>query len=386
MRIVIYEEKTEGLYPLINFYPQFQLRSGMLTIAEHSARSLGTSKIDFAARPVFGLRPIRPKEKTLYLSARYLVTGKFALPRNDRLLKRGAETVGFVKYRAPFPGSLEEIYDTLATMKGAEQVSGVVIDKLWDLIRYNEDLIRIQFKKSRRERNSVPRGLYLHGGKKDLFVAKGAHIHQQVFLDVSNGPIYIDKGAEIRPFTTIIGPSYIGCGTVVDRAKISSSSIGPECRIGGEVEACVFEGFANKHHEGFIGHSFIGAWVNLGALSTNSDLKNNYGPVRLQIGHSSFDTGMVKLGCFIGDHTKLGIGTLIPTGAVIGSFVNFAGVGMMPKFVRDFRWLTQDKDTEHDVEKAISTARLVMKRRKVELSRKYEELIRTFHGQIHRSN
>jgi hypothetical protein len=126
--------------------------------------------------------------------------------------------------------------------------------------------------------------------------------------------------------------------------------------------------------------------VNLGALTTNSDLKNNYGPIRLQIGKSEFDTGQIKLGCFIGDQTKLGIGTLIPTGAVIGSFVNFARGGMMPRFVPDFRWISPDENLGYDLMKAISTARVVMKRRNVKMSAQYERMIRTLHEQVRRSN
>ncbi|GAJ24797.1 unnamed protein product, partial [marine sediment metagenome] len=115
-------------------------------------------------------------------------------------------------------------------------------------------------------------------------MAKDAVIHNLVCIDVSDGPVYIDKGAVIRPFTTIIGPSYIGRDTIVERAKIIKSSIGPVCRMGGEVEACTFQGYSNKYHEGFIGHSFIGEWVNLGALTTNSDIKNNYGSVKVFFG------------------------------------------------------------------------------------------------------
>jgi hypothetical protein len=126
--------------------------------------------------------------------------------------------------------------------------------------------------------------------------------------------------------------------------------------------------------------------VNIGALTTNSDLKNNYGSVRLQVGKQEFDTGLTKLGCFIGDHTKLGIGTLIPTGAVIGSFVNYARGGLMPRYVPDFKWLAAGKDQDYEITRAISTARIVMKRRSVKMSVKYERLIRDLHEQVRRGN
>ena len=385
MKIVIYEDKQELFYPLTNLLPQFGLRIGMKTIAEHMAALFKPLRIDFITRPIFGYKLVESEETTLYLSSRLLPSERFTIPRVDSLLKVGNAEVGFVKTSAPFPNSIDEIEDALAAIKGSKQVRGVVVNRLWDLIALNEKMIDFHARLYRKKSSAV-KTAYVCGKRRNLFIAKGAYIHKQVFLDATDGPIWIDDGAEIRPFTTIVGPSYIGPGTIVERAKISRSSIGPECRIGGEVEACIFRGFSNKHHDGFIGHSYVGEWVNLGALTTNSDLKNNYGPVRINLGNKEYDTGLMKLGCFIGDHTKLGIGTLIPTGAVIGSFVNFAGGGMTPKFVPDFRWLTLDKDEDYDLQKAMSTARTVMKRRNVRMSKQYEQVIRSFHGKIRRSN
>ena len=119
--------------------------------------------------------------------------------------------------------------------------------------------------------------------------------------------------------------------------------------------------------------------MNLGALTTNSDLKNNYSSVRTKIGTRELDSGMKKLGCFIGDHTKTGISTLIPTGAIIGSFVNFFGGGMMPKYVPGLKWLSTTKQKNYDLARAIATARIVMQRRNVKMSKHYEELIRTYY-------
>jgi hypothetical protein len=123
----------------------------------------------------------------------------------------------------------------------------------------------------------------------------------------------------------------------------------------------------------------VGEWVNLGALATNSDLKNNYGPVRIKVGREVIDSGLTKLGVMIGDHAKLGIGTLIPTGTVIGSFVNFFGGGMTPRFIPSFKWLGPGIDETYDLDKAIETARVVMKRRQVEMTPSYENRIRAFY-------
>ncbi len=385
MRIVIYEEEGDSFYPLVNLMPQSDLHVGMSTISDHARLFFKNPEINVIARPRFGFAPHRPKAPATYLSSRLLLTEGIVMPRSDCLLKVGADIVGFVRATASCPDSAEGIKDALVSIEDSRQVKGIILKSQWDLIAYNEALMNLHFKILRKQ-GSTTRAAYIEGDRKDLYIARGAKIHKQVFLDVKGGPVYIDRNAVIRPFSTIVGPSYIGPGTIVDRAKVVKSSIGPQCRIGGEVEACIFQGYSNKYHEGFIGHSFIGAWVNIGALTTNSDLKNNYGPVRLRIGDREFDTGQVKLGCFIGDHTKLGIGTLIPTGTVIGSFVNFARGGMMPKYVPDFRWMSTDQDQDYDLNKAIDTARVVMRRRDVEMSVQYEKVIRAFHGQVRRSD
>jgi UDP-N-acetylglucosamine diphosphorylase/glucosamine-1-phosphate N-acetyltransferase len=385
MNIVIFEDKPESFYPLVNLFPQFSLRIGMYTIAEHTTRCFSKWKVHYIARAHFGLNTVKPKEKTLYISSRLLLKKMFPESAADSRLNVGAETIGFVKHDPPFPCSIEEIADALTAIKRSKQVPGEVLCNPWDLLTHNETMLRHDFG-SMRKNGRAPKGVYIKGDKKNIYVARSATVHKMVFLDVSDGPIYIDEGAVVGPFSTIVGPTYIGPKTVVEHAKVIRSVIGPHCRIGGEVEACIFQGYANKHHEGFLGHSFVGEWVNLGALTTNSDLKNNYGPVRLTIGKKEFDTGLMKLGCFIGDHTKLGIGTLIPTGAVIGSFVNFAGGGMIPRFTPSFRWLTPGKEEYYDLGKAISTAKVVMERRDVKMSKQYERMIRTLHGQIRRSD
>ena len=381
MRVIIYEDSPEDLYPLTNILPQFSLRIGMKTIAEHTAAMTKPSKMDFIARPLFGFSPVKPTKCTLYLSSKVLLKEGLSVPPADVLLKLGNESIGFEKCKPPFPRSVEDIKTTLVKMSNIRKVSGILISKLWDLIAANEALISLHFG-MKRAKGVALKGLDVCGSRKNIFVAQGAKVHKNVVVDVTGGPVYIDRGARIKPFTSIIGPAYIGPGTEVDQGKVIKSSIGPECRISGEVESCIFQGYANKHHTGFIGHSCIGEWVNIGALTTNSDLKNNYGTIRLRIGQRRIETGQIKLGCFVGDHTKFGIGTLIPTGAVIGSFVNFAGGGMMPTFVPDFRWLTADKDEGQDLDKALSTARVVMKRRNVKMSKRYELVIRAFHEKI----
>ena len=385
MRIIVYEDKHEKFYPLVNLFPQFGLRIGMKTIAEHTELFFKRANISFVARGQFRMKKVVARDSALYLFSRLLLTENFSIPRKDTRLKVGTDTVGFVKYSPPFPASCEEVADAAVAIRGSKQIKGIVLNNIWDLIGWREEILIRQYRLQRKS-GRIKKGIHIIGNKKNMYVAKSAEIHKHVSFDVSDGPVYVDSGAVIRPFSLIIGPSYVGPGTIVERAKVTRSSIGPVCRIGGEVESCIFQGYSNKCHEGFIGHSFVGEWVNLGALTTNSDLKNNYGLVRVKIGQEEFNSGLMKVGCFIGDHTKLGIGTLIPTGAVIGSFVNYAGGGMLPRYVADFKWTIQEKQKPYELDKAIKTAKIVMKRRNVKMSKQYESIVRTLHDQIRRSN
>ncbi len=378
MRIVVYEDHPEHFFPLVNFYPQFNLRIGMKTIAEHTADYFPKFKFDYVGRELFNFRPSLKNEPTMYLSTRLILKERIHLPYEETKFVVEDYEAGFLKVSPPFPQNALEIHSVLKSIKRTKKISGKILYHPWDIIKYNGEMISEHFQQTKKTCR-IARNISFVGPRKLLFIASDAVIHKFVFFDCQSGPVYIDKKAEIGPFTTIVGPAYIGEGAILDRAKVVKTTIGPYCRIGGEIEACVFQGFSNKYHEGFIGHSFIGEWVNIGSLTTNSDLKNNYSNVRVRIGNTQYDTGMVKLGCFIGDHTKLGIGTLIPTGAVIGSFVNFFGGGMMPNYVSSFKWLGPDINQDYDIEKAIQTARAVMARRGIILSREYENLIRANH-------
>ncbi|MGQ9701355.1 MAG: putative sugar nucleotidyl transferase [bacterium] len=375
MKIVIYEDKPEHFFPLINFFPQFNLRIGMKTIVEHNAFYFPKFRFDYIGREIFNFNFLPKNEPTLYLSARLLLKERISLPYEETKFLVDDDEAGFLKVDPPFPREIHEIDAALKSIKKIKRVAGKIIHYPWDIIKNNGEMISEHFQEYKMP-TRIPRNIEFSGSRKELFIARDAMVHKFVYFDCRSGPIFVDKKVEIKPFTTIIGPSYIGEGTILDRAKIIKSTIGPYCRIGGEVEECIFQGFANKYHEGFMGHSFIGEWVNIGSLTTNSDLKNNYSNVRVQIGKTERDSGMVKLGCFIGDHTKLGIGTLIPTGAVIGSFVNFFGGGMMPKFVPSFKWIGPDGEQDYDLEKAIKMARAMLARRGIILSPGYEKLIK----------
>jgi UDP-N-acetylglucosamine diphosphorylase/glucosamine-1-phosphate N-acetyltransferase len=158
--------------------------------------------------------------------------------------------------------------------------------------------------------------------------------------------------------------------------SVGNVTIGPSCRVRGEISNSVLLGFVNKAHDGYIGHAYIGSWVNLGAFTTNSDLKNNYGTVRVHTGGGAVDTGLLKVGCFLGDHVKTGIGTLLPTGCVMGAGSNFFGGGMAPPNVPPFSWGSADGLEKYDIDRFLDTAAVAMSRRGVTLEEDGRTLLR----------
>lgn len=189
-------------------------------------------------------------------------------------------------------------------------------------------------------KESPDAGVILLGSKNRVLLDSGAVLHPGAAVDTRQGPVFIGKGAEVMPFSLIQGPAFIGENTLIDGAQVRPGcSLMRGCKIGGEVEASIFLEFTNKHHQGFVGHSYAGSFVNFGAGSTTSDLKNNYGAVSFFAGEEKISTGIMKLGSFIGDHAKLGIGTLLSSGSSVGVGASvFGGRGVLPQFIPSFAW------------------------------------------------
>ena len=150
--------------------------------------------------------------------------------------------------------------------------------------------------------------------------------------------IRLDDGVEVRAGARLAGPVHAGVGSRLLGGPFDAVSAGPRCYLRGEIEETVVLGYTNKAHDGFLGHAYLGSWVNLGAMTTNSDLKNNYGSVRLGDRDGEIETGLIKLGCLIGDHVKTAIGTMLNTGTVVEAGANLFGDSRPPKWIRAFAW------------------------------------------------
>ncbi len=264
---------------------------------------------------------------------------------------------------------------------GTVETGAKLLSFYWQLIEENSACIRDDFEKSPL-RGSAPDSALFKGvdviNEEDIVIGAEVEVRSGTVLDASGGPIVIADLVGIEPNAIINGPCYIGERSIIrGGAKLGSgTSIGKDCRIGGEVEESVVMPFTNKQHEGFLGHSYIGSWVNIGAGSCNSDLKNNYGHVRAWCAGSIKETGRLFLGVTVADHAKIAINTRINTGTVVGFSSNILSSGFPPKFTPSFTWTLEPEPVEFELEKALLTAQRMMDRRNIEFTAETDELFR----------
>ncbi|HMA44032.1 MAG TPA: hypothetical protein VKO86_08450 [Gemmatimonadales bacterium] len=217
------------------------------------------------------------------------------------------------------------------------EVPGVVLHGTFDLIPALGRLLPDDLRAMLGDSDAVPAGSIVIGDPAALALHE-AQVEPGVVFDVSHGPVVVESGVEIRSGTRLEGPLWIGANARVLGGALRGSAIGPRCAVHGEVASCVFLGHANKSHDGFLGHSVVGRWVNCGAGTITSNLKNTYGPVRLEIAGARVDTAQQFLGTLFGDHAKTAIGTLLGTGTVVGAGASVFDAVRPPKYVPPFAW------------------------------------------------
>jgi UDP-N-acetylglucosamine diphosphorylase/glucosamine-1-phosphate N-acetyltransferase len=255
---------------------------------------------------------------------------------------------------------------------------GTVLNHAWELVDRNGEQIACDFTAfgaaTVRERSltvAAPSACAVVGPSEGLWVHATARVEPMVVADTTHGPVVIDRGAVVHAFSRLEGPCYIGPRTQVFGAKVrAGTTLGPQCRVGGEIEASIVHGYSNKYHDGFLGHSYIGEWVNLGAGTHNSDLRNDYGEVTMVVGGQRIGTGLAKVGCFIGDHAKTGLGTLLNTGSNMGAFCNVLPAGgYAPKYVPSFTsWWNGALREAFTLDQMLATAERAMQRRDVTMT------------------
>ena len=236
-----------------------------------------------------------------------------------------------------------------------------------DLILYNEEQLNYDLSLAMK-------------GKKKLQLGKKCSIGKNVVFDTSAGRILIGDNTTIEPFVYIKGPVYIGEGSTIRAGSqlYGPLRIGGNCKVSGEITCSILHSYVNKQHYGFLGHSYLCEWVNLGAGTTTSNLKNNYSKIVLNINDEKINTNSIFLGSIIGDHTKTGIQTMLNTGTMVGISSNLYGAGYHNKRINSFSWedASNKEVISYEIEKAISTARISMSRRNVNITEAYEKMLR----------
>ncbi|MCF7858595.1 MAG: hypothetical protein K9N07_04640 [Candidatus Cloacimonetes bacterium] len=278
------------------------------------------------------------------------------------------------KYQAE---SVEKIFSDLTKIEPSEIGYWKY---LWDLIQANSHYINRDFNYFFYEKDNyfeTELGTTVINPY-NVWIGEGTVIKPGVVIDAADGPVVLDENVTILSNSVIIGPVYIGKGsTIKSGAKIyAGTSIGPVCKIGGEIEETIFQGYSNKQHDGFLGHSYLGEWINIGAGTNNSDLKNNYQTVAAYFypENKKIDTKGNFLGTIIGDHSKTGINATINTGTVIGVGCSLFGSELIRDHKPSFSFGTGSKTVKYTVTEFLETAALVKKRRGLDLSGSEKEL------------
>lgn len=334
--------------PFAGARPLCELRAGAHLIRERWETFLGTEAAGIFALPHLagfaepGVPPVsarRPVPGPAVIgSSTFAPCGLApAFPDGAFRLTNGGITVGW----GIGPGAT---WDGPRPHATGVEVSGMVLHGVYDLLAALERLLPDDLRALLGDTDPLPSGSTVLGDPAAIAV-RDAAVEPGVVFDTRHGPVVIESGAEIRAGSRLEGPLWIGANAHVLGGPVRASAIGPRVNVRGEVSTCVFLGYANKAHDGFLGHSVIGRWANLGAGTITSNLKNTYGRVRLEVASTVLETDLQFLGSLIGDHAKTAIGTLLSTGTVIGTGANvFDGV-RAPKYVPPFAWGGGDGNT-----------------------------------------
>jgi UDP-N-acetylglucosamine diphosphorylase/glucosamine-1-phosphate N-acetyltransferase len=267
--------------------------------------------------------------------------------------------------------TFENVDEVIAKLKQTLpqcEASGDLINYPWDLIEHNPQTLTDDLR-LRAWDNKAATGMEVIGPRANLVVDPSASIEPLVLADTRNGPVIIDRGVVVQSFSRLEGPCYLGPEAWVHGGKVRGSTIGPRCHMGGDVETSIVQANSNKYHDGFLGHSYLGEWVNLAAGTQTSDLRNDYGPIRVSIGGVKIPTGQIKVGSFIGDHTKTGLNTLLNCGSSIGAFCNLLPTGTyLPTTIPSFTLCNGTMSEQWDLRQLFQTASVVMRRRGAEFT------------------
>lgn len=356
-----------ALLPFTFTRPVADIRIGILTIREKWEKYLGTTTTTLTEEYLMEKFPMVELEENVMINASFLpneiLSEMVSNLKINQAIFQNDEVIAFYT-----EDSQEEVdFETYEILEFTNEV--LRIENTWDIFQKNDIAIREDFELLTEGRisQSIPNSVNVIS-RENIFIEESAKL-EFVTLNASTGPIYIGKNAEIMEGSVIRGPFALCEEAQVKLASkvYGATTVGPHCRIGGEVNNSVLFGYSNKGHDGFLGNSVLGEWCNIGADSNNSNLKNNYEEVRLWSYETEgfAKTGLQFCGLMMGDHSKCGINTMFNTGTVVGVSANIFGSGFPRNFVPGFSWGGASGFTTYLTKKAFEVAKVVMSRRNV---------------------
>ncbi len=380
---VLYDDATaRGFEPFALTRPAGELRAGGELTRRRWARVLGATASGFVAAPHLASfeefdAPAAQRDTiaagTWLVNTRALPALRTAIPADASRIVIGGE-VAAIRLGSPLePSALADGSAAFGALESQVAV-GVSVDAVgwwlgavWDLIGHVLEMLASDAEALAPADATRPPHLTVVGDGA-VFVDPSAHIEPLVVADTTAGPVLIRRGATVQAFSRLVGPCIVGEDSVVSGGRVAACSIGERVKVNGEISTSILIGHCNKGHDGFVGHSVIGRWANLGADTVTSNLKNSYGSVALWTPSGIRETGLQFLGSLIGDHAKTGIGTRLTTGCVVGAGANVFGSTMPPKVVAPFAWGESPAWETFALDKFLVVAERVMARRGVTLS------------------
>lgn len=398
------DDRYASFFPLTATRPVYDLLIGIGTLYQKVARFFPQTAITLHTRPLLkslvkqnhpglAVNTLNTGSACLFINGRVVMTSAFFKTLSeidlqyDWLFTSNGQVLGaylkdqnltIMKDLLEGNPSNEQIITALrSNCMGKELENIPYMTHIWDFIAMNDLVLREDFQQH--HQFGIIKGKiqpFTSIYKEDnVFIDSGSILEDYVVLNAENGPIYIDQNVYIEAHTRIEGPIYIGPNTRIMGGKITASTIGPYCKVRGELNHTIILGYSNKGHDGFLGHAYLGEWVNLGALTTNSNLKNTYGEVMLDLGEGKIKTGQTFLGVFLGDYAKTAIGTLFNTGTIAGLGATILGASVHEKLIPPFAWGEKGRYLKCDLSKFLEIARRQMARRNRTLTLVEEEIL-----------
>ncbi len=375
--IILFDDDVrDHLLPLTFTRPVAEIRIGILTIREKWERFLNGNASHITQEYLSEKFPIQIESENFVINGSVIPSEQLCqlveeLELNEAYLKDG-ELIAAKLDAAQFHHLMQD--EEIKELKGYDlgDTPLLKLRRVWDIFLFNGEALKSDFELLTRRRTSAPiSGTNQIRGRENIFIEEGAVVECAI-LNATDGPIYIGENAVVMEGAMIRGGLGLCEGAQIKLgAKIyGPTTIGPYSKVGGEINNSVILGYSNKGHDGFLGNAVLGEWCNLGADTNCSNLKNNYGEVKVwnYPAQSFVPSGQQFCGLIMGDHSKSGINAMFNTGTVVGVFANIFGGGFPPKFIPSFSWGSENGFSTYRLEEAWKVAERVMSRRKVNFS------------------